>query len=72
LVNLADCLESRRKAEPAGVLWAEALYNGRRIVGDDHTETLDAMDGLGRCMPKQKRFDEAQRLLRRCQKTRKN
>jgi len=47
-------------AEP---LFLENLTSSRRVLGDDHPDTLMTMSGLGDLYVKQRRYEEARPLL---------
>jgi hypothetical protein len=62
--NMGGLLHDQGKLEEAERYRREALDRRRRVLGNDHPDTLEAMLSLGKVRADQGQLDEAERLLR--------
>src|SRR5262249_1152898 len=62
--NLAIALEARGEIERAETMYAECCDLGEARYGRDSTEAASARHNLANCLARQKRFDEAEPMLR--------
>lgn len=63
--SLATVLRRQGKAEEAEPLYREALDGCSRALGPDHSDTLSALQSMGRVMTDLKRFAEAEEYFHR-------
>jgi non-specific serine/threonine protein kinase/serine/threonine-protein kinase len=56
--------EAKTHWREAESYWREALERRRRVLGDDHPETLASINNIGELLEEQSRLDEAEPYLR--------
>ncbi|MBK8270233.1 MAG: serine/threonine protein kinase [Planctomycetes bacterium] len=64
--TIGNTYETLGEAELGEAHHRTALEIGRRVLGDDHPDTLAAMNGLATSLESLNRFDEAEVLFRQC------
>ena len=70
--DLGSCLDDQGKYEDANVFYLAALAGQRRVLGEEHSDTLDSMNNLGVLLKKMEDYEGAldyyQQALRGCEK----
>jgi tetratricopeptide (TPR) repeat protein len=65
-VRLASAYEAQGSLARAESLWETTLEGYRHAVGDENPDTVEVKEGLGEFWMKQRRYAEAEPILRQC------
>jgi len=63
-LNLAELFGKEGKYTEAQTLFNQALEGRRRVLGPDHSATIDTLGAIGELRLQQRQYSEAERLLR--------